>query len=199
MGKVNRLELWWQLYLYVTSGSGLRKKTSDHFMCIWVYQQYLGKQYTTYGPYSLEVLWLHTNKNANKRHCIYQAIYLSCSIQRQVTRQLRAAGNQRSTQAIRQKFYIYSSLCHYDRLHLHSFCNTIQSELLNDLTVIKTVQNNATNGVPCDTVYGLSYCLSYENSRSIPNRPKFLFILRHINACCGQNAEFECQTWWYRK
>jgi hypothetical protein len=26
MGKVERLELWWQLYLYVTSGSGLRKK-----------------------------------------------------------------------------------------------------------------------------------------------------------------------------
>jgi hypothetical protein len=26
MGKVKRLELWWQLYLYVTSGSGLRKK-----------------------------------------------------------------------------------------------------------------------------------------------------------------------------
>jgi hypothetical protein len=25
MGKVKRLELWWQLYLYVTSGSGLRK------------------------------------------------------------------------------------------------------------------------------------------------------------------------------
>jgi hypothetical protein len=37
MGKVKRLELWWQLYLYVTSGSGLRKKTSDHFMCVWVY------------------------------------------------------------------------------------------------------------------------------------------------------------------
>jgi hypothetical protein len=26
MGKVKRLELWWQLYLYVTAGSGLRKK-----------------------------------------------------------------------------------------------------------------------------------------------------------------------------
>jgi hypothetical protein len=26
MGKVKRLELWWQLYLYVTSVSGLRKK-----------------------------------------------------------------------------------------------------------------------------------------------------------------------------
>jgi hypothetical protein len=37
MGKVKRLELWWQLYLYVTFGSGLRKKTSDHFMCVWVY------------------------------------------------------------------------------------------------------------------------------------------------------------------
>jgi hypothetical protein len=36
MGKVKRLELWWQLYLYVTSGWGLRTKppiTSCAFEC----------------------------------------------------------------------------------------------------------------------------------------------------------------------
>jgi hypothetical protein len=37
MGKVKRLELWWQPYLYVTSVSGLRKKSSDGFFCVWVY------------------------------------------------------------------------------------------------------------------------------------------------------------------
>jgi hypothetical protein len=39
MGKVKRLELWWQLYLYVTSGSGLRKKpaiTLCAFECTWL-------------------------------------------------------------------------------------------------------------------------------------------------------------------
>jgi hypothetical protein len=41
MGKVKRLELWWQLYLYATSGSGLRKKpaiTLCAFECtIWLF------------------------------------------------------------------------------------------------------------------------------------------------------------------
>jgi hypothetical protein len=85
-------------------------------------------QYTTYGPYSLEVLLMNTNKYANKIHHIYHTIYLSSSIQGQVTRQLRAAGNERSTQAIRQ-----SSPCnvrHYNILQVRSFCNTIQPELL---------------------------------------------------------------------
>jgi hypothetical protein len=31
MGNVKRLELWWQPYLYVTSGSGLRKKPPTDF------------------------------------------------------------------------------------------------------------------------------------------------------------------------
>jgi hypothetical protein len=41
MGKVKRLELWWQLYLYVTSGSGLRKKpalTLCAFECTRVFE-----------------------------------------------------------------------------------------------------------------------------------------------------------------
>jgi hypothetical protein len=52
MGKVKRLELWWQLYLYVTSGSGLRNKTSDHFMCVWVYrsEQYHGLHRACWAP-----------------------------------------------------------------------------------------------------------------------------------------------------
>jgi hypothetical protein len=36
MEKVKRLELWWQPYLYVTSGLGLSKKTTDGFFCVWV-------------------------------------------------------------------------------------------------------------------------------------------------------------------
>jgi hypothetical protein len=43
MGKIKRLELWWQLYLYVTSGSGLKKKpaiTLCAFECTIV--QFLG-------------------------------------------------------------------------------------------------------------------------------------------------------------
>ena len=37
MGKVKRLELWWQLYVHVTSGSGLRKFQADGFFFDRVY------------------------------------------------------------------------------------------------------------------------------------------------------------------
>jgi hypothetical protein len=52
VGKVKRLELWWQLYLYVTSGSRIRKKTSDHFMCVWVYCDWWSEEWS-----SIKVLW----------------------------------------------------------------------------------------------------------------------------------------------
>jgi hypothetical protein len=62
MGKVKRLELWWQLYLYVTSGSGLRKKTSDHFMCVWVYHLY-GRRDVTKPTFALRNFTNAPNKH----------------------------------------------------------------------------------------------------------------------------------------
>jgi hypothetical protein len=40
MGKVKGLELWWQLYLCVTSGSGLRKKPAITLCAFWVYRHW---------------------------------------------------------------------------------------------------------------------------------------------------------------
>jgi hypothetical protein len=51
MGKVKRLELWWQLYLYVTSGSGVRKKpaiTLCAFECTKMHSQQIIKLWEVY-------------------------------------------------------------------------------------------------------------------------------------------------------
>jgi hypothetical protein len=42
MGKVKRLELWWQLYLYVTSGWDLEKKQRSLYVRLSVHLQLYG-------------------------------------------------------------------------------------------------------------------------------------------------------------
>lgn len=101
-------EMWETSFLAHYPISSLTRSLQNQFIKLFIQRVsnmwHYTLQYTTYGPYSLEVLWMNnTNKHANKIHHIYHTIYLSSSIQGQVTWQLWAAGNERSTQAIRQR------------------------------------------------------------------------------------------------